>query len=151
MAIPPAARDLAILIARIGVGVVFTAHGWQKLVSNGVEGSAASFKKAGVPLPTVSAWYATLVELVGGVALIVGLAVPVAGFLLVLDMLGAYLFVHAGKGIFIANGGAELVIGLGAACLLLTAISAGRFSLDHLILYRRRRQPRSLAAADPAA
>jgi putative oxidoreductase len=55
MAIPPAARDLAMLIARIGVGVVFIAHGWQKLAINGVAGTAGFFRHIGVPLPAVSA------------------------------------------------------------------------------------------------
>jgi putative oxidoreductase len=139
MAITSAARDVAILIARIGVGVVFIAHGWQKLVTFGVAGTAVSFQRMGVPAPTVSAWYASLVELLGGVALVVGLAVPVAGLLLLLDMLGAYLFVHAGHGLFVTKGGGELAIGLSAASLLLAAVGAGRFSLDRLISTRRRR------------
>ncbi|MGC9670897.1 DoxX family protein [Planosporangium sp. 12N6] len=132
-------RDVAILVARIGVGVVFIAHGWQKLVTFGVAGTAASFQRMGVPAPTVSAWYASIVELLGGVALLVGLAVPVAGLLLVLDMLGAYLFVHAGHGILVTEGGGELAIALGAASLLLAAVGAGWFSLDRLIFSRRRR------------
>jgi putative oxidoreductase len=56
--------------------------------------------------------------------------VPVAGILLVLDMLGAYQFVHAGHGIFIQNGGAELVIALSAASLLLAAVGAGTCSFS---------------------
>jgi putative oxidoreductase len=145
MAIVTIARDLAILIARIGVGVVFVAHGWQKLATFGVDATAASFQRLGVPLPAVSAWYATLAELVGGAALILGVAVPVAGLLLFLDMLGAYLLVHAGNGIFMKTNGGELVIALGAASLLLAAVGAGRVSLDHLISSRRRREaPRTV-------
>jgi putative oxidoreductase len=81
-----------------------------------------------VPLPAVSAWYATLVELI--------ITVPVAGILLVLDMLGAYLFVHISKGIVGQSGGGELVIALGAASLVLAAAGAGRISLDHLFSSR---------------
>jgi putative oxidoreductase len=142
---PSVARDLAILVARIGVGVVFVAHGWQKLVTFGVAGTAAAFGRQGVPVPAVSAWYAALVELLGGAALVLGLAVPVAGILLALDMLGAYLFVHAGHGIFISRGGGELAIALGVASLLLAAVGAGRFSLDQLISSRRRVTATSLA------
>lgn len=58
--------DLAILVARIGIGAVFVAHGWQKLVTYGMDGTAASFDQMGVPLPTLAAWFAALVELVGG-------------------------------------------------------------------------------------
>ncbi|MEV0331031.1 DoxX family protein [Micromonospora echinospora] len=138
MSLPASVRDVAMLLARIGVGVVFFAHGWQKLVTNGIDGTAAFFDQSGVPLPTLAAWFATTVELLGGAALALGLAVPVAGVLLALNMLGAYVFVHAGNGIFVDQGGYELVLALGAAALLLAAVGAGRFSLDHVLFGRRR-------------
>ena len=133
MALPAPVRDLALLVTRIGIGVVFLAHGWQKLFTNGVDGTAAFFTQAGVPLPTVSAWFAALLELVGGIALILGVAVPIVGLLFVVDMLGAFLFVHMGNGIFVQQGGYELVLALGAASLLLAAVGAGRFSVDAAI------------------
>ena len=111
MHLPAPARDLALLIARVGLGVVFLAHGWQKLVTNGVGGTAGFFDSVGVPLPTLSAWFATIVELVGGGLLVLGLAVPVAGLLLAVDMVGAWLFVHRGNGVFVSDGGGELVYG----------------------------------------
>ncbi|MFI7649927.1 DoxX family protein [Micromonospora sp. NPDC049460] len=143
MTLPTTVRDVAMLLARIGVGIVFFAHGWQKLVTNGVDGTAAFFDQAGVPLPTLSAWFATGVELLGGAALILGAVVPIAGVLLALDMLGAFIFVHAGNGLFVDKGGYELVLALGAASLLLAAVGAGRLSVDHLLTGRRR-------AAEPA-
>ena len=139
MSLPAPARDLALLIARIGLGVVFIAHGWQKLVTNGVDGTAGFFASVGVPLPTVSAWFATLVELVGGGLLVLGLAVPVAGLLLAVDMIGAWLFVHRGSGVFVADGGWELVLALGVGSLVLAAVGAGRYSIDHLLASRGRR------------
>ncbi|TDB73758.1 DoxX family protein [Micromonospora sp. KC723] len=139
MTLPTPVRDVAILLARIGIGIVFFAHGWQKLVTNGVDGTAAFFGEAGVPLPTLSAWFATLVELAGGAALIVGAGVTVAGLLLALNMAGAFLFVHAGNGLFVDQGGYEFVLALGAASLLLAGVGAGRFSVDHLLFGRRAR------------
>jgi putative oxidoreductase len=133
---PPVLRDLAILAARLGVGLIFVAHGWQKLAEFGLDRTAASFQQIGVPASQLSAYYATFVELVGGAALIAGLAVPVAGVLLALDMAGAFLFVHAGKGVFVSDGGFELVLALGVACLLLAAVGAGRFGLDRLLTGR---------------
>ena len=133
MTVPAAVRDAGLLLARVVTGAVFIAHGWQKLATNGVEGTAAFFGQAGVPLPTLSAWFATLVELVGGAALVLGVAVPVVGLLLALDMLGAYLFVHAGNGIFVDAGGWELVGALGAVSLALAAVGAGRISVDALL------------------
>ncbi|MEH0827781.1 MULTISPECIES: DoxX family protein [unclassified Micromonospora] len=129
-------RDLAVLFARVAVGVIFIAHGWQKLTEWGLDGTAAGFDQLGVPLPTASAWFAALVELVGGLALVLGLAVPVAGMLLALNMLGAFLLVHISNGVFVAANGFELVLALGVTALLLAAVGAGRFSLDRFIAPR---------------
>ena len=137
MTVPLPVRDAALLLARVLTGAVFVAHGWQKLVTNGVDGTAAFFSTAGVPLPTLSAWAATLVELVGGAALVLGAAVPVVGALLAVDMLGAFLFVHAGRGVFVDAGGWELVGALGAVSLTLAAVGAGRVSVDGLLERRR--------------
>ncbi|MGY1840198.1 MULTISPECIES: DoxX family protein [unclassified Modestobacter] len=136
--LPAPARDAALLIARVAVGLVFFAHGWQKLFTNGVDGTAAFFDQVGVPAASAAAWLAALVELVGGAALILGLAVPVAGLLLLVDMIGAFLFVHAGSSLFVDQGGYELVLVLGATVLLLAVLGAGRFSVDHLLFGRRR-------------
>jgi len=142
MTFPVPVRDLAILLARVAVGVVFLAHGWQKLFTNGIDGTAAFFDQAGVPAASASAWFAGIVEIAGGAALIVGLAVPVAGLLLLVNMLGAFIFVHAGAGLFVEQGGFELVLTLGAAALLLAALGAGRLSADHLLTrHRRTAQP----------
>ncbi len=143
MTLPPRTRDLAVLVTRVAVGLVFLAHGWQKLFTNGLDGTTAFFDSVGVPLPAVAAVLATGVELLGGAALALGLGVPVAGLLLLVDMIGALVFVHAGSGIFVDQGGYELVLVLGAAALFLAAVGAGRLSLDHLLLGRRR-------AAEPA-
>ncbi|RJL32515.1 DoxX family protein [Bailinhaonella thermotolerans] len=138
----PYLLDLALLVTRIAVGVVFLAHGWSK-VSGG--GTAAGFEKMGVPLPAVSAFYATWVEVLGGIALIVGLAVPIAGVLLFLDMLGAFVLVHAGNGIFVSDGGFELVLVLGVSALLLAAAGSGKFGVDEL--WRSRRADRQSVSA----
>jgi putative oxidoreductase len=142
---PAPARDLAVLVTRVAVGLVFLAHGWQKLSTNGIDGTTAFFDQVGVPAASAAAWFAAVVELAGGAALVLGLAVPVAGLLLVVDMIGAYAFVHAGAGLFVEQGGYELVLVLGAAALLLAVNGAGRFSIDHLLVDRRRTAQRENA------
>jgi putative oxidoreductase len=127
-----AARDLVLLLSRIGLGVVFIAHGWQKFQTNGLDRTAAGFEQMGVPAPTLSAYYATAVELLGGVALILGVLTPVVGVLLALDMVGALAFVHLSNGVFVANGGWELVGVLGLLSLTLAVVGAGRVSLDNI-------------------
>jgi len=55
--------------------------------------------------------------------------------------------VHHGRGIFVDDGGGELVIALGAASLLLTVTGAGRFGFDGMVgpavRERMRRRDRS--------
>jgi putative oxidoreductase len=130
------ARDVALLAARVGLGVIFVAHGWQKFATWGMAGTASSFAQMGVPLPEVSAWFSATVELVGGAALVLGAAVPVFGVLLAFVMTGALVIVHAGSGIFVDQGGFELVLALGAGALVLAAVGPGRWSIDAMVAPR---------------
>ena len=136
--LPLPARDALLLVARVLLGVVLIAHGAQKFFSYGIAGTAASFAQMGVPLPAVSATFAAVVELVGGAALILGAGTVVAALLVALNMLGAFLFVHAGNGVFVDAGGFELVAAIGAGAVVLAAVGAGRFSVDHVLAGRRR-------------
>ena len=74
----------------------------------------------------------------GGAALLLGAATVIAGALVVLDMLGAFLLVHIGNGVFVTDNGFELVGVIAAAALLLVAAGPGRFSVDHALAGRRR-------------
>jgi putative oxidoreductase len=133
--------DIVALIARIGVGVVFMAHGWQK-IQVGITATSKDFDRLGVPAPTPAAIYATFTELLGGTALIIGLALPLAGALLFIDMAGAFLFVNGEHGLFLvdkgeARNGYELVLVLAAASLLFATGAAGRITLDARLFPRR--------------
>ena len=66
-------------------------------------------------------------------ALIIGLLTPVVAIVLILDMLGAFFIVHAGSGVFVADGGYELVLALGIGLLLVAVFGAGRFSADAIL------------------
>lgn len=132
-----ALRDLGLLLARITLGVVFIAHGWQKVHDIGAVGVAAGFRGMGVPQPGIAAPLVSWLELIGGGLLILGAFTPFVGVLLAIDMLVAGLLVHASHGVFADKGGWELVGALGAAALALAAAGAGRFALDHLAVGRR--------------
>lgn len=135
--LPSSVRDAALLVARLLLGVVLIAHGSQKVFTWGIGGTAQAFEGMGVPLAPVSAVFSALVELVGGVLLLVGAATAVVGVLVVLNMLGAALIVHVPNGIMVSNGGWELVGVIAAAALVLAAVGAGRYSVDHVIAGRR--------------
>lgn len=78
--------------------------------------------------------------MIGGIAVILGLAVPVIGARMALNMAGAWIFVHT-SGIFASDhNGPELVIALGLLSLVLAVSGSGRFGLDYLISERTRRR-----------
>ncbi|MDV7335032.1 DoxX family protein [Rhodococcus oxybenzonivorans] len=134
----PAVRNLGILIARVGIGIIFLAHGWQKAFTNGLDKQTAGFESMGVPLPGISAFVVTWLEIIGGLALIVGAAVPIFGILLFLDMVGAFFIAHIDKGIFASEGGYELVLALGVSSLLLAVVGSGAYGVEGLLGARRR-------------
>ena len=129
----PWSKDLAVLVARVAIGAVLVAHGAQKFFTFGIGGTIDSFAGMGVPVPEAAALFAAVVELVGGAALILGAATPVAGLLVALNMLGAFVLVHVGKGVFVDQGGFELVAALGAGALVLAATGPGAWSVDRLV------------------
>lgn len=131
---PPAiVRDVALLIARIILGVVLIAHGLQKLMPQGITTTIESFAQMGVPLPQYAAPIAGVIEVAGGALLLVGCYSLVAGALVALLMVGAAVFAHVGNGIFAADGGWELVGVIGAAAAVLAVVGPGRFSVDALM------------------
>ncbi|MBE4716588.1 DoxX family protein [Pseudarthrobacter sp. AB1] len=135
---------IARTVLRLALGVIFFAHGWQKIFEYTIPGTQAAFTQMGVPAAQLIAPAIGFLELVGGAAIILGvLARPVAA-LLALDMLGALFLVHAPAGIFADKGGYELVLVLAAAAAALALAGAGRFSIDAWVFGRS--QSRTLAA-----
>jgi putative oxidoreductase len=131
------ARDAALAVGRILLGVVLMAHGWQMVFTYGFAGTTQAMVKMGVPLPPVSAAYASFVELIGGALLILGALTTVVAVLVVLDMIGAAVFSGALATVFAQNGGWELVGMIGVGALMLAAAGAGRFSVDRVLAARR--------------
>jgi putative oxidoreductase len=129
----PIVRSAGILVARIGLGIIFLAHGLQKFQQSGWAGPKAGFEMMDVPLPSVSAFVVTWLEILGGIALIAGAATPIIGALFFLDMLGALFVTHIDNGIWVSDGGYELVLSLGMGALLLAVVGAGMFSVDAVL------------------
>ncbi|GAC57902.1 hypothetical protein GOHSU_27_00380 [Gordonia hirsuta DSM 44140 = NBRC 16056] len=130
-------QSLATTIARIILGIIFFAHGWQKFFTNGIGNVADGFAAMGVPAPTFSAWFAGLVELVGGAALILGVAVPVFAGLLIIDMIGAIFTAHIDNGFWNIDGGYELNLALIAGLIAVAVANQGPLSVDGNILRAR--------------
>jgi putative oxidoreductase len=138
------ARDLVLLLARIGLGVLMVAHAKLEydFAGGSIAGVGALFEKSGIPLAAITGPVNMLFELVGG-AMILGLAVLPVGVLMALNMLGAWILVHHGGLYALDYTGPELVIALGLLSLVLAVSGAGRLGLDHLIVRLVRRRSRT--------
>jgi putative oxidoreductase len=121
-------QSYGLTILRVVVGIVFLVHGYQKLFKFGFHGVAGMFGHMGVPVPAFFAVVVTLVEFVGGILLIAGVATHVAAALIALDMIGAILTVHLKNGFF-NPGGVEFPLTLLAAAVCLTIAGGGALSL----------------------
>lgn len=129
------------LALRIPVGIIFAAHGAQKLFGwfggYGLEGTGQFFGSVGLNPGYLMALLAGLAEFVGGVALVLGVLVRPAAAALAFAMLIAIFAVHWDKGFFAASGGYEYALALFAASLALLFSGAGRFSVDRAIAGER--------------
>jgi putative oxidoreductase len=133
------ARDVVLLVARVGLGVIMVTHAKVEYDFGGsLAGVGRAFEQAGVPLPAITGPANVLFELVGGIAMILGAAVPIIGVLMALNMAGAWIFVHTSGLFAMDRNGPELVIALGLLSLVLAVTGSGRFGLDHLVVRRLR-------------
>lgn len=126
-----------ITVLRLVVGVVFLAHGGQKLFVWGFGNVAGFMGKIGIPAPMLAAIVVTLVEFFGGLALVLGLFTRWAAAFLSVNMLVAILTVHLKAGFFLPAG-VEFALTLFAANAALVLLGSGQASVDRLLQARRR-------------
>ncbi len=139
---------------RLIVGYGFLAHGFAKL-SRGPDVFGAILHAMGVPAATGMAWLTILVEVFGGLAVLLGALVPFASAPMAAVLLVAMFTVHLPYGfssvklITVTPAGAQFgppgyeVDLLYLACLAVLVMGGpGPFAVDTLI--RRRRERRSL-------
>ncbi|GIX49205.1 MAG: quinol oxidase [Candidatus Tectimicrobiota bacterium] len=130
-------------VLRVIVGVVFFLHGWQKLFSWGLGSVAGFMSQSGIPLPGLAAVVVTAAELLGGLALILGLLTRWAALVLAVNMLVAILVVHLRHGFFLPNG-FEFALSLLAANVALLLEGGGKLELEAQL------RPRQAPQAAPA-
>lgn len=127
--------DLALLVLRLVVGLLFVGHGAQKLFGvfggGGLEGTAGMFDNIGLRPGWLHARAAGTAEFLGGALIALGLFTPFAAAALIGVMTAAVVTVHAKNGIWNTNQGYEFNLTLIAVVFALAGIGAGAWSLDN--------------------
>ena len=125
-------KDLGLTLLRVVLGVVFLAHGYQKLFVYGIGGVTGAFTQMGIPAAHLSAYLATFTEFFGGIALLLGLFTRLAAIPVAFTMLVAILQVHL-QGGFYAPKGVEYPLTLLVANIALVIAGGGAFALDNVL------------------
>lgn len=128
------------LALRIPVGIIFVAHGAQKLFGAfggyGLEGTGQFMASLGLTPGYLMALLAGSAEFFGGLALLLGLLVRPAAAVLAFAMLVAIFSVHINHGLFMASNGYEYALALLAVSVSLLFSGAGRLSIDAMLVGR---------------
>ncbi len=118
--------NITLVLLRVVTGALFLQHGLQKHFAIPTAPGDAPLAMWSLP------WTAGMLELVGGVLLIVGLLTRITAVVLALEMLVAYVMVHAPQHAWpVANGG-ELALLYALVFIRLAVTGPGRRSLDAL-------------------
>lgn len=132
----------AIFVIRVILGVIFFAHGAQKVLGwfggYGLQATAKYFNSTGLPLPL--AYAVCFVEFLSGLGLIVGFLARLAGLGVAAVMIGAIVTVHGRHGFFLnaelkpgKGHGIEFTLALLAMGVAVLIAGAGALSVDRLI------------------
>ena len=121
-------NSVQILLGRILMSIMFIMSGWSKLMAPA--GTAGYFESVGLPLPQVTVWVVIAVELLGGLAILVGFKTRYVAYLLAAFTLAAAFIAHANPGdqmqmiMFMKN------LAITGGFLVLAMVGAGSISID---------------------
>ena len=131
---------LSTLPLRVTAGVIFAAHGAQKLFAwfggYGLEGTGQWMASIGLAPGVLMAFLAGSAEFFGGLLLVAGLLTRPAAAVLALTMLVAIFAVHFQNGLFMSNNGYEFALSLFAVSIALVIQGGGKFAVDNAIAKR---------------
>lgn len=126
--------DWGTLPLRVALGIIFMAHGYQKLFGGQFEATAGFFEKVGIPAPEFFAAVVGITEFFGGLLVLIGLLTRYASSFLAVVMIVAIIKVKAAKGLV---GGYELDLALLGMCVALIILGGRNFSLEKNALKRQ--------------
>lgn len=130
-------EQLSALPLRVVAGILFIAHGAQKLFAwfggYGLEGTGQWMESIGLAPGYLMALMAGSAEFFGGIFLLVGLLTRPTAVALAFTMLVAIFAVHFQNGLFMSNNGYEFALSLFAISVALVFQGGGKFSLDRVL------------------
>jgi putative oxidoreductase len=122
-------QPLGLLVLRLALGVIMTAHGWQKIADH-MHGITGMMHQLG--LPPFMAYLVVAAEFGGGILIVIGFLTRLAALAIFIDMLVAILKVHLPHGLFTSNGGFEFPLACAAIAFALIFSGAGPIAIDWL-------------------
>jgi putative oxidoreductase len=129
--------DLALIVLRVIIGLLFMGHGAQKLFGvfggSGLKGTADMFDAIGLRPGRMHAPAGGAAEFFGGALLALGLVTPVGAALVIAVMVAAIITVHLPKGPWVSNGGYEYNLVMIAGAFALAGAGPGKWSLDNAL------------------
>jgi putative oxidoreductase len=123
----PVNLDAALLVLRLALAVILLYHGLPKLMNFGA--TVGAFQSMNIPAPSLTAGFAVISEVIGGILILVGIAVDIAALLVIIEMLGAIALVHWANGFDFTKGGWEHPFTVLAMALTLALAGPGRHTI----------------------
>jgi len=120
--------DLGLLIIRLCLAYEFISHSWAKL--SNTAGSIKFFAHLGIPYPSFTMYLVCGVEMLGGIAMLLGYWTELFGLLLAIDMLGVIITVRGGPMAHGILAGHDFELTLLLVSLGIALIGSGRFALE---------------------
>ncbi len=122
-------KDKLYFIFRVLVGFLFFQHGAQKLFGwFGAQGTVPLFTLFGL---------AGLIELVGGLLILIGLFTKIVASITALEMLVAYFMAHASKGLIPIINGGELSLLYLAAFLVIVRYGGKVWAVENILIKKK--------------
>ena len=129
-------KDLPLLIFRIVLVYGFYSPALYKV--SDFSGTARWFDSLGVPLPTLNAYLAGIIEFSGVILLALGLGTRLISFPLIITMIVAIFTVHIGNGFPAIHNGIEIPLYFIFMLITLMVYGPGKLSIDYLLQRRKK-------------
>jgi putative oxidoreductase len=144
-------RDITLLLIRLGLGGIMIWHGLTRwlFTADGVPKYIDYLTQFGVPYPIYAGWGVTILELVGGIFIVLGALTPLVALLALAQQIALISYTNYWRGPDLLDqagayvGGWEYNLSLALLALVLLSFGPGRAAIDRLF-----RRPKNAEVED---